>query len=89
MYFGSDWEKARGDPTNEVDELCMDLNMCYKCIVMDAEDEGNQVCNPGYQNYTIPARKDMLDKGIIHACFEANQGNLCAQRTCCCDTCHV
>ena len=55
---------------------------------MDAEDEG-QVCSPGYQNYTIPTRKDMLAKGVTHACFEANQGNLCAQRTCCCDTVHV
>lgn len=84
-YFGSDWKKARGDPSNEVDELCMDLNMCYKCIVMDGEDAG-ETCSPGYQNYTIPARKDILSKGITHSCFEANAGNLCAQRTCCCDT---
>merc|ERR1712226_363082 len=85
MGFGSEWKKARGEPVNEVDELCMDLNMCYRCIAMDAEDEG-ETCSPGYQNYTIPARKDTLSKGITHACFEANHGTSCAQRPCCCDT---
>lgn len=84
-YFGSAWKKARGEPVNEVDELCSDLNMCYRCIVIDANDEG-EMCNPAYQNYSIPARKDMLEKGITHACFDANHGNACAQRTCCCDT---
>ena len=85
-YFGSDWDKGRGTPVNQVDGLCHDLNTCYQCITIDAAEEGDSTCEPAFQSYVIPTSKDIEDKGLEHACGDANFGDNCAIRTCCCDT---
>lgn len=85
-YFGESWDKGRGTPVNPMDSLCQDMNTCYKCIILDAKAEGDTTCNPAFQDYLIPTKKDISNKGLIHACHEANLGNNCAIRTCCCDT---
>merc|ERR1712098_305164 len=51
-YFQDDHGKGRGKPVNEMDARCKVLQDGYTCIMMDADDEGND--NESFDEGCIP-----------------------------------
>ena len=41
-----------GDPVNELDQFCKDMQICLRCAVLDSENAGWEMCDPINQNYT-------------------------------------
>merc|ERR1712018_612390 len=64
----------------------MTLNQCYQCIKIDGQTDDDYSCEPYSTNYTVPYHKSVIEEGVVLACTQANPGNQCAIRTCCCDT---
>lgn len=96
-YFQDDHGKGRGKPVNEMDARCKVLQDGYSCIMMDADDEGND--NGSHDDGCIPwdvdynsasglglSAADPLNDNFLYAirrgCERANKRNACAQRSC-------
>jgi hypothetical protein len=92
-YFENDHGLGRGQPQNEVDAQCKILHDGYSCILMDAEEEGEN-CVPWEVDYTEPTglgwwSKTGDDEGMKMAlqkeCAKKNKrgkDSWCAQRSC-------
>ena len=50
-YFQNDHSKAKGQPTDGIDQICKVLHDGYKCAMMDAADMGDNTCVPWEINY--------------------------------------
>lgn len=96
-YFQDDHGKGRGKPVNEMDARCKVLQDGYTCIMMDADDEGNDNdshddgCVPWDVEYnsasglgvsaTDPDNSNFL-YAIRRGCDRNNKHNACAHRSC-------
>lgn len=90
-YFQDAHGNGRGSPVNEVDEQCKILQDGYSCIIMDAEEEGDDCTNPWDEKYnsatglglmTTDENNDSLEDALRFKCKKANRKNNCAARTC-------
>lgn len=92
-YFEHDHGKGKGPVQNDVDAQCKILHDGYTCIMMDAEDEGEEDhCVPWQENYIEPTglgwwSKTGDDEGMKQAlwkeCMKKNKKkSKCAQRSC-------
>ena len=91
-YFQNDHGKGRGSPVNEVDAQCKILQDGYACILMDAEDEGEDSCTPWDVKYNSASglgmlasdtdNNDNLEDSLRYKCKRANRKSNCAARTC-------
>ena len=50
-YFQDNHGRGRGEAQNYMDEHCKVLHHGYTCIMMDADDEGDNNCNPLTHEY--------------------------------------
>lgn len=81
--FDSYMIKGHGSPVNDVDKTCHDLNMGYKCINHDNENEFGTECRPETSEYSVAS---VMNKNMIEIiCQYANMfkpAPKCAQRLC-------
>ena len=84
--FGENWKSSHGKPVNEIDKVCQNLYNCYKCAIIDSEEENSKdTCDPNTQKYKVPIIKNVHQQGTYAACSAMNNRNNCKIRTCCCD----
>jgi len=84
--FGRGWRKSHGKPVNEIDKVCQSLYFCYKCIEFDSIVENDDACDSVEDTrYNAPVASTIENYGSYVACSEANEGELCKIRKCCCD----
>ena len=79
-YFGDELRNnGRSTPVDDIDALCKVLNQGYQCAVLDAQEEGDNDCQPWNEEYTTSrVALDELDED----CAEKNAGSMCAIRAC-------
>merc|ERR1712154_402234 len=78
-FFGDDHGRGKGQPVDQVDEICKTLHDGYECAMRDAEDEAT-TCIPWEVDYNSAVGGD--DVTIAEGCTAANSGNNCAIRAC-------
>lgn len=84
--FGRDWRKSHGKPMNDIDKVCQQLYFCYKCVEFDGFAENDDACDSVEDlKYDMPVTSTVYGFGSYVACSEANDGELCKIRKCCCD----
>ena len=85
-YFEDDYIKGMGQPMDELDKICKDLNQGYRCIILDMEEQGTS-CIP----YTAPYSSAFgfgkpptaFDRdSLIAECDLQNPSDECARATC-------
>lgn len=84
-YFGENAGKGFGIPRNPIDEICRDLQMCYRCAKIDSLLE-SEICRPGNTTYRVEMNHEVLTGNILASCKASNQNNNCQLHTCCCET---
>jgi len=85
-FFGNiDSTLGRGPPIDHYDGVCKELTQCYRCIIHDADNEGDDECDP----YNTEFESSLMVSGsfginnITTSCQTSNQ-NSCQWRTCSC-----
>jgi len=81
-YFGENAGKGKGQPQNVVDQICKNLQLCYRCVKIDSYAD-TEICNPANTTYEFQAQN--IDGGIETTCKLSNPNNKCAYHTCCCE----
>lgn len=97
-HFGDDLMKGQGQPVNQMDQFCKDMQQCLRCAVMDGEEclmddslgdssgpSEPKVCDPTNQSYESQFSKLPEEQSILSDCAGANPDSLCAKNTCCCE----
>lgn len=75
---------GRGPPLDAYDAICQKLSLCYRCVIVDAENEGEE-CDP----FTVEFNANLAVSGafgiqnVSTSCQTNNEAN-CAWRTCTC-----
>jgi len=82
--FAEDAGKGFGTPRNVIDEICRDLQLCYRCAKIDSYFEDN-ICHPGNQTYKVEMNHEVMSGNIYASCKASNQENDCQLHTCCCE----
>jgi len=84
-FFGNiDSALGRGPPLDAYDAICQKLSLCYRCVIVDAENE-NEDCDP----FTVTFNANLQVSGafgiqnVSTTCQTNNEEN-CAWRTCTC-----
>jgi len=75
---------GRGPPLDGTDAICQRLVLCYRCIFVDAENEGED-CDPYSQSYDATLSVSGINglSNLTTSCQTNNVAN-CAWRTCSC-----
>jgi len=88
-YFANNAGKGSGQPIDELDQLCKDLQSCYRCAKIDSLNNNNEeICSPGTQDYKVHIHKTFMStntQGILADCHSENSLDDCAANTCCCE----
>lgn len=87
-FFGRiDSALGRGPPVDAYDATCQKLALCYRCIFVDAANEGDDECDPFTATFTASfSLGSLTGQGVNNAtttCQTDNQ-NSCSWRTCSC-----
>lgn len=88
-FFGRiDSNLGRGPPVDQYDAVCQKLTLCYRCIFVDAENEGDEDCDPFTADFNASIDLNSLFNGggvqnATTSCKTDNQ-NACQWRTCSC-----
>lgn len=90
-FFGRiDSALGRGPPVDLYDATCQKLALCYRCIFVDAENEGDDECDPFQTEFAATiSLTDILGGGggassnATTSCRTENTEN-CSWRTCSC-----
>jgi len=84
-FFGNiDSLLGRGPPLDAYDAICQKLALCYRCVIVDAENEDDD-CDP----FTVSFQASLQINGafgiqnVSSSCQTDNEAN-CAWRTCTC-----
>lgn len=85
-YFHEEAGQGSGMAMDALDQICKELQFCYRCAKIDSWDNGGEICSPGTQDYTVEIFKAMGGMGVYMACSEHNYEDECAVHTCCCET---
>merc|ERR1712127_641994 len=87
-YFGESAGSGSGPAMDELDEICRNLQYCYRCAKIDSWNNGEEICVPGSQDYNMKRNMGMGESqnGIFMDCSSENQDDDCAVHTCCCET---
>ena len=82
--FGRNLMAGRGVPVDSFDALCKKFQLCVKCNVIDAREEGF-ACNPKTTSYytKVDPQSETLQR---QDCSTQNPNDLCAVYGCSCDT---
>ena len=87
-HFGNSLLKGHGDPVNDHDEICMNLQNCLRCIVVDEVQENNDPstpCDPKTANFQLGASFFSGQEALVVECENANSGNDCGKFACICE----
>lgn len=84
-YFSEDAGSGSGNAVDALDQVCKELQFCYRCAKIDSYDGTGDICSPGETDYVVEIFKAMHG-GIYLACSEHNIDDHCAVHTCCCET---
>lgn len=88
-FFGRiDSNLGRGPPVDEYDSVCQKLSLCYRCIFVDSENEGDDECDPFTVEFDATLDLNALFNGnglqnATTSCRTDNQSK-CSWRTCSC-----
>jgi len=88
-FFGRiDSALGRGPPVDAYDATCQKLALCYRCIFVDSENEGDAECDPFQTTFTATVSLNSILGGgaaenATTSCKTENQDN-CSWRTCSC-----
>lgn len=87
-FFGRiDSALGRGPPVDAYDAICQKMTLCYRCIFVDSENEGDDDCDPFQTTFEASlSTQDLLGGGVSNVtteCQTTNQAN-CSWRTCSC-----
>jgi len=89
-FFGNiDSALGRGPPLDQYDAICQKMALCYRCIFVDAENDGDDTCDPFTVEFvaTLNLGGSFLGGGgvsnVTSTCQTDNQAN-CSWRTCTC-----
>lgn len=78
-YFDGRFNRGRGQPINDIDELCRAMHHGYQCAILDGQLEGIP-CVPWEINYN---GTNLLDfENIASSCADINPASKCAERAC-------
>lgn len=73
--------QGHGIVMNEVDQLCKNMALAYRCSILDSEAESTS-CVPWDQEF-VPFKNPFSDyTDIVSACGERNPNDECATRNC-------
>jgi len=85
-FFGNvNSQYGRGPPLDGTDAVCQKLVLCYRCIIVDAENS-NEDCDPYTQTFDATVIVSGIGGGlnnITTGCMSNNNNN-CAWMTCSC-----
>jgi len=86
-FFGNiDSTLGRGPPIDAFDQVCKDLALCFRCIHHDAENEGDEGCDPYNTKFQSSVAAGGMGSGLYNmttSCQTDNVAN-CSWRTCAC-----
>jgi len=88
FFFGRiDSALGRGPPVDAYDAICQKMTLCYRCIFVDSDNEGDDDCDPFQTTFEASlSTQDLLGGGVSNVtteCQTSNQNN-CSWRTCSC-----
>lgn len=75
--------RGGGKPMDAFDEVCKSMTHCYRCAIMDGENE-NEPCTPWDTAYEASFNHLLGDEAIQATCRTKNVEN-CAWRACSCE----
>lgn len=86
-HFGADLMRGHGDPQNDHDTICMDLQNCLRCIQIDEVPAtvGGGICNPKSSTFQLGASFFSGEQALMTECGAANSGNDCGKFSCVCE----
>jgi len=87
-YFSNNAGHGSGQPVDELDAICQELQYCYRCARIDSWNNGEEICSPGQQDYTVSVNHSFMNsnsKAILASCSSHNGDDDCAIHTCCCE----
>lgn len=73
--------QGHGVVMNEVDQLCKNMALAYRCSILDSETESAS-CVPWDQDFVPFMNPFSETTDIISACYERNPSSDCAARNC-------
>jgi len=82
-YFGDDAGKGQGPVQNEVDELCKNLQTCYRCAKLDSLED-NEICKPGQIEYNVNVNS-ISNQGALLVCQHPLNTEDCQVHVCSCE----
>ena len=88
-FFGRiDSALGRGPPVDAYDATCQKLALCYRCIFVDAENEGDAECDPFQTTFSATISLNSIlgggaSENATTSCQTENQ-DPCSWRTCSC-----
>ena len=92
-FFGDDLMKGQGQPVNQLDGYCKQMQLCLRCAEADGQqcpededlDQEEAKCDPKAKGYTSNFSKVPNQESILADCLEANPSDYCAKNVCCCE----
>lgn len=84
--FGGELMTGHGTPVNDHDEICMNLQNCLRCVVIDDEADGQpNNCDPKTEEFSIVSSFFSPDQAIANDCSTANNNDPCKSHACTCE----
>merc|ERR1711881_49783 len=83
--FGYDLTQGSGKPIDGFDGVCKSLQMCLRCARIDANEAGQESCDPVGVEYNATFSWLPSQEGIMADCSEQNPGSVCAAHVCTCE----
>jgi len=82
--FGSHLTKGRGQPQDDLDQVCKDFQLCLRCVHIDAEID-NYECSVHDEitQVLVDPKKMKTNMNIYQTCQDSTTDE-CSKNTCCC-----
>jgi len=85
-FFGNiDSALGRGPPLDSYDAICQKLALCYRCVIVDAAEDGADDCDPMTVSFNagLTMSGSLGISNVTTSCQTENEAN-CSWRTCTC-----